>query len=877
MEILIRTITNSTFLFPFASQEYAFAQPLYDRLFSLSTALGGRVISDPPRPNITSFLFKAPSENELKKLRESTNFECFNSGGVYDEAWGIAKRILDLVRNEKATFDQIAVVVRSMDKHLVPLTHVFAENRIPCDVNRENTLSQSPFARFAYSTVLARLARCNHATLDLEMLSSPFLKQPSFGDFRNLEAILTSLFIRNWDDWQRLQPLVGTPVPTAPRKPKQPSLFDEEPPATEPVVEMFDLPAIFDFIKPSDIDSFRKTVFYLLDFKKRLLALPESESLPGFARKLKTTLQSICEKQKEEISHPLYDLLDQIADFSMFEDQQMGLAEFADLLKFYLQRTTYEAEDKDEGCVRVTIGDIMQLRGTSADYVFVAGLNQEVFPRRAVEDPFLPDATRSVLRSVSGAGPAPKRTRLLPLKEGSEEELLLFGIALRSARKKLTLSYSRADEQGRKTAPSSYLDETIRLLTGSTCENNPKVKIDPKQNRSKFIQDRVLRAQIIPNISECAILSDFFSAQDLVREFYKLPASYIDHVQDFSRRLNSLDIQGAADLDGCMSNPAQFWSGVPKEGTQFRFSYSRFKNYLECPYKFFATTILRLQESPKDAEEESHDISQLMKGIISEDVVKTSFRMLRDQTIKKAAAIQHAVERVRSKYVPIFPAPLLDHYLKLFQKGTVEFIDYIEELGFDLKRTEAPDYGEGGETELVRSLNGNFSLMIKGIPDFVFHKNAKEGLVVDLKWGTRSVMSTINGIWQRNEAQFCIYPAIIQGESGIAMPFQYFRLDAFCSYGSPSKIEKKILSIDPSLRDTNVAIRVFGEKATPEQCQDYFQGKANEKGIGILEGDFRIIKDPNAPFTVCKFCSFTQICRRTHTGTLLRSRQAELT
>src|SRR5262249_15519792 len=315
-----------------------------------------------------------------------------------------------LVRSENVTFDQISVVVRSMEKHLVPLTHVFAENRIPCDVSRENTLSQSPFARFAYSTVLARLARCNHTTL-FEMLSSPFLKQPSFRDFRNLEAILESLIIRNWDDWQRLQPLVGAPVPTAPRKPKQQSLFDEEPPATEPAVESLDLPAIFDFIKPSDIDSFRKTVFYLMDFKKRLMALPENECLPVFARKLKSTLQSICEQQKEEVTHPLYDLLDQIADYSMLEDQPMGLAEFADLLKFYLQRTTYEAEDKDEGCVRVTIGDIMQLRGTSADYVFVAGLNQEVFPRRAVEDPFLPDATRSVLRSVSGAGPAPKRNR----------------------------------------------------------------------------------------------------------------------------------------------------------------------------------------------------------------------------------------------------------------------------------------------------------------------------------------------------------------------------------------------------------------------------------------------------------------------------------
>src|SRR5262249_22731334 len=200
-----------------------------------------------------------------------------------------------------------------------------------------------------------------------------------------------------------------------------------------------------------------------------------------------------------------------------------------------------------------------------------------------------------------------------------------------------------------------------------------------------------------------------------------------------------------------------------------------------------------------------------------------------------------------------------------------------EELGFDLKRTEAPDYGEGGETELIRSGNGDFSLMIKGIPDFVFYKNEKSGLVVDLKWGTRSVTYSLGYIWGRGEAQFCIYPAIVQAGSGIAMPFQYFRLNAFCDYGSPSKIEKKIFRIDPTLKEINVALRVFGEKATSEQCQEYFADKVSKEAMAILDGEFRIIRDPNAPFTVCKFCSFTQLCRRTHTGTLLRSRQVELT
>src|SRR5207253_8457344 len=76
------------------------------------------------------------------------------------------------------------------------------------------------------------------------------------------------------------------------------------------------------------------------------------------------------------------------------------------------------------------------------------------------EDAFLSDAVREILERDLGY----KIARKL---EGFDEERLLFGLLLRSARERLYLSYQRADAQGRAMAPSGYFAELQRDLWGT--------------------------------------------------------------------------------------------------------------------------------------------------------------------------------------------------------------------------------------------------------------------------------------------------------------------------------------------------------------------------------------------------------------------------
>jgi hypothetical protein len=46
-----------------------------------------------------------------------------------------------------------------------------------------------------------------------------------------------------------------------------------------------------------------------------------------------------------------------------------------------------------------------------------------------------------------------------------------------------------------------------------------------------------------------------------------------------------------------------------------------------------------------------------------------------------------------------------------------------------------------------------------------------------------------------------------------------------------------------------------------------------EIGKSILNGEFKILEDPNDYWSPCTTCDFILICRRTHSATLLRAKK----
>ncbi|HSP06228.1 MAG TPA: hypothetical protein VLR94_03580, partial [Acidobacteriota bacterium] len=512
-------------------------------------------------------LFAGPPS--LDAGRSEPRIEIASAAGDYDEAWGVAKKVLKLVL-DGAAFDQILIVARSAGAELAPLLHVLRENRVPFRVMGGTVLASSPYTKFATLVLEARESGLAPAIL-MELLSSPFLPRIRGNDFRRLADLMENLIIRSWEDWDRLDPLL----------------------------QEGSLPQFYEFLEDRDpvtLQSLREMVQRIQELKSNLLQIPDRAPLPVFASTLKQTLEALAPEEGE--STPLMEMLSRVAGYRDLDSPELSLAGFTDVFRMYVQDTARE-EIAGEG---VLIADIMQARGTIADFTFVMGLNRDVFPRRTQEDPFLPDDTRRILREVTGAGPFEKRPRnLLPLKEGTDEELLLFALALRTARKALYLSFRRADEAGRKAAISNYLDELLRLLTGKTSENNERIAAIPRHHASKFTSG------VLPTLTECAALPALCSPEEWLRHC-GLSERHADRIRDFGSRLNHTLPDASRALDGIIEDPAAFWMQQQPQKPEITLSYSRLKQYLQCPFQFLARNLLQLQESPRDAGDEDHDL-----------------------------------------------------------------------------------------------------------------------------------------------------------------------------------------------------------------------------------------------------------------------------
>jgi len=111
---------------------------------------------------------------------------------------------------------------------------------------------------------------------------------------------------------------------------------------------------------------------------------------------------------------------------------------------------------------RVFVGSIEEARGCEFRVVFLPGLAEGLFPRRALEDPLLLDDVRKELSSE------------LPLRaDRNHEERLKLRLAVAAASERFIASYPRMDAaEARARVPSFYALELPRALEGAL----PKLK-----------------------------------------------------------------------------------------------------------------------------------------------------------------------------------------------------------------------------------------------------------------------------------------------------------------------------------------------------------------------------------------------------------------
>jgi ATP-dependent helicase/nuclease subunit B len=208
----------------------------------------------------------------------------------------------------------------------------------------------------------------------------------------------------------------------------------------------------------SEDDSLRAHIARRIQQLKRLehFALPLIDLLGALPKSANwaTWLDRLSDLAQKALRRPER-VLSVLSEFEPMRDVgPVSLNEVYDVLSERLGFLRADPPQRRYG--RVFVGSIDEARGRSFDIVFLPGLAEGLFPRRAFEDPLLLDEHRAKL----AAGLATQTDRV-----AAERMLLRWAAA--AASKNLVVSYPRMDVmQARARVPSFYALEVVRAAEG---------------------------------------------------------------------------------------------------------------------------------------------------------------------------------------------------------------------------------------------------------------------------------------------------------------------------------------------------------------------------------------------------------------------------
>ena len=279
---------------------------------------------------------------------------------------------------------------------------------------------------------------------------------------------------------------------------------------------------------------------------------------------------------------------------------------------------------------QVFIGSIDESRGRAFDFVFLPGLAEGLFPRRALEDPLLLDQQREKLKA--GLDTQPQRN--------SRERMLLRSAAA-AARTKLIVSYPRMDViQARARVPSFYALEVIRAAEGRL----PSLREFEKR-----------AAKSAPSRLEWPAPADPEMAIDDAE--YDLASLRLARAPGSARYLMEVNTNLAQSLRTRWMRWESRWSnadGIVNADRATRkvlanhllsersYSPSALQHFAACPYRFLLQAIFQLR--PREAPVPLEEMDPLTRGALFHSVQFELFRALKENDLLPVTPVR--LERV---------------------------------------------------------------------------------------------------------------------------------------------------------------------------------------------------------------------------------------
>jgi ATP-dependent helicase/nuclease subunit B len=701
----------------------------------------------------------AGSVRELPAPPPPSRPSILSASGAADEVWAAAKEVLRFA-DRGIPWDRIGVVARTLDPYADLVETVFRENRIPWVSSARRRLGHDP--RVKAARLLFSLEDFDRAHV-LDLLRSPFFRPPG-GDRELWDQASRLMGIGHGEgEWRRrLGGAAGKDYVYRRGGRVEGKTF---------------------MLPREEVDLFWGAVRGLLEANRP----PESGwkdfsdwALERYRRflepdpRVEREIGSLASLEGLAMEEPLALLLDRLS----------GLSEPAG----------------GEGGVQVL--DAMAARGLPFRALVVLGMNERVFPRYILEDPFLRDAVRSRLEHRLGC-------RMARKLEGYEEERMLFALLMGSA-EEIVLCTQRSDEKGRLQIPSAFLPGPARAVPRRPAERLKAAPFDlltPREASLRTGQGEALGRAMGWDVEMLVEAGAF---------------------------LRQVESRGPlTPYDGRVDAGA-YWQAAASRGL----SPTGLERLAECPFRYFASRMLGLEELEEpEAEESLHPIEI---GEIYHDILERFHRSGGKDLGKEIRAGFRRFEETRSIRYPV----LWEVERARFEKVLRAFVDADDLSVFKPAEFEVPL-----EMELALEVGGRRAVAFRGFADRLDLGPGGSFRVVDYKKGRgkyRSAMET--GIFKKGYLQPPLYTLMaagkVKGADLARSKFVYYFLEEVLE---ESKWE---LALEGA----------FWERR--REFEDHLRRLLET----IPRGEFAI-----RPGDGCGTCEFRTMCRRSHRPTVLRA------
>jgi ATP-dependent helicase/nuclease subunit B len=584
---------------------------------------------NPPWPamaHIEQNMFSNP--RGARPAPDTRGLETIEASSQRAEIEILARRIKELLVHPDRSLaslpvrpSEIAVVFRSLEGNAPLVEQIFAEYGIPSAIDCRKRLFRAP--------VLKALVE--------------FLKlQASDWPFRQLLAVLANNFFQpSWPEWRSPHAAAATEwairqmqVPRGRRK-----LLGELRHRASPHDESHALEAEGDRTNESDAkrrkerEAFQAAWPVLERMSKVLSELDRPRTLSQWngaledlahefgilhpkPQRFSPTRDGGGERDRARNSdHVAWDRLkevlsaqQQLEQWLLSEPEQLPLNEFILRLQDALSVETLTAEHDDAGRVRVLAAHAV--RGLEIPYLFVAGLAEQSFPPPLEEDQIHSDVE---LRQLLEAG-----LRFSSSRERACEEMLLFYETITRATRRLVLSYPALDAKAQELLESPYLTELKRCCgtTDIARTRDESLSPVPADEHSYCLREERLKA-----IAQLVDGKPQLFATVLRR------ATTPAHESSLIAGLKSTTARRGkefSDFEGILHSAAAKQRLARRFGPDHCWSASALEEYATCPFRFFASSVLGLEQVP----ELSLDTDYRQRGFLTHELLAELHRRL---------------------------------------------------------------------------------------------------------------------------------------------------------------------------------------------------------------------------------------------------------